>query len=41
MRLIAYAVFIAVYLPRSVVRRLRGDSPFCPRAHEAPSAWDQ
>jgi len=33
-------LYYTVLVPISIVRRLRGSSPFGRRAHLAPSAWD-
>ncbi|MFC8170743.1 hypothetical protein ACFUJ0_03945 [Streptomyces sp. NPDC057242] len=40
MRFAASAVFVAVFVPISLYRRLRGSSRFGPRFHRGPSAWD-
>ncbi|MGW6128959.1 hypothetical protein ACWFNE_02910 [Cellulomonas sp. NPDC055163] len=40
MRLAAAAVFLAVFVPISWVRRVRASSRFGTRYHQAPSAWD-
>ncbi|WEH39582.1 hypothetical protein OG233_08835 [Streptomyces sp. NBC_01218] len=40
MRFAASAVFVAVFVPISLYRRLRGSSRFGPRFHQGPSAWD-
>jgi hypothetical protein len=40
LRLAARVLFIAVLVPISWARRLRGSSRFGRRAHSAASAWD-
>ncbi|GAA2476886.1 hypothetical protein [Streptomyces gobitricini] len=40
MRFAASAVFVAVFVPISLYRRVRGSSRFGARFHRGPSAWD-
>lgn len=41
MRFAAPAVFIIVFIPISLYRRLRASSRFGARFHHGPSAWDK
>ncbi|MET8727182.1 hypothetical protein ABZV81_08345 [Streptomyces parvus] len=40
MRFAASVVFVAVFVPISLYRRLSGASRFGPRFHRGSSAWD-
>jgi hypothetical protein len=41
LKLFARIVFMTVYLPAYVLRKVRGGSPFGAGAHLASSAWDR
>ncbi len=40
MRFFAAALFVVVFVPISLYRRIFGASRFGTRFHQAPSAWD-
>jgi hypothetical protein len=41
LKFFARVVFVTVYLPAYVLRKVCGGSPFGARAHRASSAWDR